>query len=69
MLLHVLLVLSVDHVGNIGQDEMVSHHSSYWLMWAFCDTIVHWFFSPVLSDFLYDEYLVKQVRKQVFIVW
>ena len=44
-----LFMLGVGHLGSKGRGEVVSHHSSYSLMWAFFATNVHWFFSPVLS--------------------
>jgi hypothetical protein len=44
-----MFMLGVGHLGSNGRSEVVSHHSSYWLIWAFCATNVRWFFSPVLS--------------------
>jgi hypothetical protein len=49
MWLLVLFMLGVDHLGSNSQTEVVSCDSSYWLMWAFCATNIHWFFSPMLS--------------------
>jgi hypothetical protein len=51
---YVLFMLGVDHLGNNGQSEVVSCHSSYWSIWSFCGTNVHWFFSPLLSGGLFS---------------